>query len=220
MKQYCKFPVPRTIAFCALLFFAFGCGDKENPAVSSNWCEQAPRPEFKKLREVITNNTWFKVYAIDDNIYAISEPYNFQEVISYLVIGKQKALLFDTGMGLDSISLLVKTITTLPVVVLNSHTHYDHVGGNNEFENVIAMNTDFTKKNAKDGYDHNVVEQEVTREAFCMQHLPKADTAHYYIRPFKISRLVNDGDTINLGERILTVIGTPGHTLSKRHCAL
>jgi glyoxylase-like metal-dependent hydrolase (beta-lactamase superfamily II) len=212
MKYYQRLPFPKNIALCALLFFSFGCSDKNRTPVSSLWCEQPTRPALKKLREVKSKSDWFKVYAVGDGVYAIIEPYNYQEVISHLIIGKEKALLFDTGMGLDSISLIVKTLTALPVVVLNSHTHYDHIGGNNEFENVIAMNTDFTKKNATTGYDHNVVKQEVIPEAFCMRHLPKTDTTHYMIRPFKISRFVNDGDTINLGERILKVIAAPGHT--------
>jgi glyoxylase-like metal-dependent hydrolase (beta-lactamase superfamily II) len=176
-----------------------------------NWCDKELRPALKTLKEIKTNRDWFKVYFVGDSVYAIAEPYNYQEIISYLIVGKQKALLFDTGMGLDSISLLAKELTTLPITVLNSHTHYDHIGGNNEFENVIAMNTAFTKKNAANGYSHDIMKGEVTPEAFCIKHLPNADTARYAIKPFTISRFINDGDTINLGEKILTVIAAPGH---------
>src|SRR5256884_7528509 len=61
----------------------------------------------------------------------------------------KQAVLFDTGMGIGSISKVTNQLTAKPVVVLNSHTHNDHVGGNWEFTYVFAMDTDFTRKNAR-----------------------------------------------------------------------
>ena len=56
------------------------------------WLDQ-PRSCFKTLKKVEAKNTqnWFEVYEIDDGTYAIYEPGHFQEVISYLVIGEEKA---------------------------------------------------------------------------------------------------------------------------------
>ncbi|HLK30173.1 MAG TPA: MBL fold metallo-hydrolase [Puia sp.] len=181
------------------------------PSSTTNWCDKELRPELKALKEIKTDRDWFKVYLVGDSVYAIVEPYNFQEVISYLILGKEKALLFDTGMGLDSMSALVKELTTLPLTVLNSHTHFDHVGGNHEFDNILAMNTDFTRKNALQGYAHDIVKEEVQPDAFCLQRLPKRDTANYKIKPFAITRFINDGYEINLGDRTLKVIAAPGH---------
>jgi len=180
--------------------------------MSSSWCDKELRPELKKLKEIKTNREWFKVYDVGNHVYAIVEPYCYQEVISYLIVGNEKALLFDTGMGLDSISPLIKELTTLPITVLNSHTHFDHIGGNHEFDNILAMNTDYTRHSAANGWNHEVVKQEVTPEAFCSKYLPNVDTANYSIKPFKISKFINAGDTINLGGRKINVIGAPGHS--------
>jgi glyoxylase-like metal-dependent hydrolase (beta-lactamase superfamily II) len=57
-------------------------------------------------------------------------------VISYLVVGRDRALLFDTGMGMSDIHAIVSALTDRPVVVLNSHTHVDHVGGNLAFARI------------------------------------------------------------------------------------
>jgi len=177
-----------------------------------NWCSQQPRAQFSTLKQVNTSRPWFKVYNVGYNVYAISEPYNYQEVISYLILGKDFALLFDTGMGLDSISLTVKELTSLPVIVINSHTHYDHTGGNAEFSNILALNTPFTLHNAEYGWQHSTVKNEVTPGAICVDKLPNKDTTGYRIKPFIIHRFIKDGYIINLGGRRLEVVTTPGHT--------
>src|SRR5215471_16349231 len=61
-----------------------------------DWCNHQPREAFSKLPEIKIPGNWFKVYNVGDDVIAIVEPYNFEEVISYLVLGKEKALLFDT----------------------------------------------------------------------------------------------------------------------------
>lgn len=170
------------------------------------------RAQFATLKELSTQQDWFKVYEVGRNVYAIAEPYNFQEIISYLIIGKEKALLFDTGMGLSSIATVVKELTDLPVTVLNSHTHYDHMGGNYEFDQVLGMNHPYTQSRADNGMSHAIVQHEVTTEAICLDHLPYLDTANYHIKPFEISAFVEEGSIIDIGGRSLEVIAVPGHT--------
>ena len=180
-------------------------------AVTGNWCDRPLRPGLEKLKEIKTSRPWFKVYDVGRHTYAIDEPYNYEETIAYLILGKDKALLFDTGMGFDSISLVVKELTNLPVWVLNSHTHPDHIGGNCEFDHILAMNTAYTRIHAANGYRHDQVNAEVSPASFCLARLPGEDTAHYWIRPFKVSRFITDGYIIDLGARKLQVIATPGH---------
>ncbi len=192
-------------------FIIIGC-TPQSQVEEDNWCNQALRAQFSSLEEVKTNSNWFKVYVVGEGVFAIAEPYNFQEIISYLILGSERALLFDTGMGMSSIATLAKEITDLPITVLNSHTHYDHIGGNYEFDNVLAMNTDFTLDRAENGLPHEVMKQEVTSGAICLEGLPAFDTTSYHSRPFEIAALIADGSTIELGNRMLEVIAVPGHT--------
>jgi len=83
---------------------------------------------------------WFTIKKINKNVWGIAELKHFEEVISYLVIGKNKALLFDTGLGIKNIKKEVLKITNLPIIVINSHRHFDHIGGNKLFQNIL--NTD------------------------------------------------------------------------------
>ena len=184
-----------------------------NDITDSDWCNHPYRESLTKLPEIKVHSNWFRVYRVGKNVIAIVEPYNFEEVISYLILGKSKALLFDTGIGVDSISLVVKQLTKLPILVLNSHTHFDHIGGNYEFKNILALNTSYTLKHSKEGWDHDSIKDEVTKSSLCLQRLPGFDTSHYYIHPFKISQFVKDGDELELGERKLKIIAVPGHTM-------
>ncbi|PIV09417.1 hypothetical protein COS31_02425 [Candidatus Roizmanbacteria bacterium CG02_land_8_20_14_3_00_36_15] len=80
---------------------------------------------------------WFTKKQIKPNIWAIAEFEHSEEVISYLILGNNKALLFDTGLGIKNIKEVILNITSLPIVVLNSHSHFDHVGGNKLFEKIL-----------------------------------------------------------------------------------
>lgn len=194
-----------------ILVFA-GCRQKMDE--SKSWCSQPLRPALQALPEIPTQRPWFKVYSVGTGVYAIAEPYNFQEVISYLIIGSEKALLFDTGMGLDSISKVVKELTSLPVSVINSHTHYDHIGGNTEFEAILAVDTTYTKKYSMEGWSHEKVKHEVAEDAFCLEKLPNADTAGYSVKPYhdRIRRFIKAGEIIDLGNKRIEILAAPGHT--------
>lgn len=175
-----------------------------------DWCKPLPRPEYKQLERVPVSDPWFEVYRPAANVYAIYEPHQSEEVISYLIVGKEKALLFDTGMGISDIKKVTAELTRLPIIVLNSHTHDDHVGGNWEFDNIYAMDTDFTRKNAQGSRED--AQAEVAPDQICGT-LPKGfDPKTYSTRPWKITAYTHDGDKFNLGGRTIEVIATPGHT--------
>jgi glyoxylase-like metal-dependent hydrolase (beta-lactamase superfamily II) len=175
-----------------------------------DWCRPLPRPEYKTLARVPVSDPWFEVYKPATGVFAIYEPHQAEETIGYLIVGQKRALLFDTGMGISDIKQVTAELTKLPVVVLNSHTHDDHVGGNWEFDTVYGMNTDFTRKNAQGSRED--AQAEITPDQICGT-LPKGfDSKAYATRPWKISAYTHDGDRFDLGGRTLEVIATPGHT--------
>jgi glyoxylase-like metal-dependent hydrolase (beta-lactamase superfamily II) len=175
------------------------------------WCAQPRRSGHESFATLAVADPWFLAYAVAPGVVALYEPYNFQEVISYLVQGERQALLFDTGMGMGRLGAVVRALTDRPVSVLNSHTHHDHVGGNAEFATILGMDTDYTRQRAR-GIPHAEVAREVTPAALCAARLAAPfDTAAYRIHPFVITRTVRDGDVIDLGGRQLEVVHVPGH---------
>jgi len=174
------------------------------------WCRPLPRPEYRTLERVPISDPWYEVYKPAAGVFAIYEPHQSEETISYLILGDKRAMLFDTGMGISDLKKVTAELTKLPIIVLNSHTHDDHVGDNWEFETIYGMDTDFTRQNARGSRED--AQAEVTPDQICGA-LPKGfDAKTYVTRPWKITSYIHDGEKIDLGGRTLEVIATPGHT--------
>jgi len=175
-----------------------------------NWWDALPRPAWNAFPKVLESQGWFEVYEIRPGLFAIYEPGQFEEVISYLVTGTEKALLFDTGLGIGDMRSVVAELTELEPIVVNSHTHYDHVGGNHQFEAVYGTGTEYTMSNAK-GRRHEDV-AEFVGEGWIWKKTPEGfDRDRYESKPFAIAKTIVDGDEIDLGGRKLEVLLTPGH---------
>jgi glyoxylase-like metal-dependent hydrolase (beta-lactamase superfamily II) len=178
---------------------------------SSNWPQALPRLGNQKLRQLESVTPWFEIYQVSDGTWALLEPRHYEEVISYLILGDELAVLLDTGMGIENIQAEVEQLTDLPVTVVNSHSHYDHVGDNHRFAEVWAFDDDGEVAR---------IERGLTR-AECRRFLepgsyldlpPGFDPTAYEIRPSPVTRRLHHGEAIELGGRTLTVHHTPGHS--------
>jgi len=193
-----------------LMFLLALCFALPAAAEQPGWCRKLPRPAYARLQRVGIADNWFEIYKIRPGVFAIYEPHQFEEVISYLILGSNRALLFDTGMGIGNIKAVVAKLTVLPVIVLNSHTHNDHVGDNWRFHNIYGMDTAFTRNSARGSKD--AAQAELVPGSICGALPAGFDAKNYSTKPFHVSHWLHDGDTIALGGRTLKVIGTPGHT--------
>jgi glyoxylase-like metal-dependent hydrolase (beta-lactamase superfamily II) len=193
-----------------LVLLAVLCFTIAGGAQKPEWCRKLPRPAYATLERVKISDPWFEVYRIRPGVFAIYEPHQSEEIISYLILGRQKALLFDTGMGISNIRKVAEELTKLPVSVLNSHTHNDHVGDNWRFTDIYGMDTDFTRANARGSRED--AQAELAPGEVCGDLPPGFNAREYAIKPFHISHWLHDGDKIDLGGRTLQIVGTPGHT--------
>ena len=104
--------------------------------VAPDWCRALPRPEYKTLERIPVADSWFEVYRVAPGVLAIYEPHQWQETLDYLIEGKTSAVLLDTGMGIGNLKRLISRLTSLPIIVVNSHTHMDHTGNNWQFPTI------------------------------------------------------------------------------------
>ena len=193
-------------------FILSSCQHKPSPIESmADFCQKLPRAQYAKLKRIDYPSDWYELYAVAPGVTAIYEPFQWQEAISYLIEGDEKALLFDSGNGISDMAKVVKSLTNKPISVLNSHSHYDHVGGNYAFENIYGLNTQFTIDRQK-GHENARISIEASKQALC-KPLPKGVTEENHIgRAYQITQFINDGHIFDLGNRQLQVIHTPGHT--------
>jgi glyoxylase-like metal-dependent hydrolase (beta-lactamase superfamily II) len=194
------------LLFVLLAFF----GSQKSVSNKPEWCRNLPRPEYQKLERVSVPDPWFEVYRIRPGVFAIYEPHQSEEVISYLIVGQKRALLFDTGMGISNIKKVAEELTSLPLSVINSHTHNDHVGDNWRFSDIYGMDTAFTRENAKGSSAD--AQAELAPGEICGELPSGFDPKSYATRSFKITHWLHGGEKIDLGGRALEVIATPGHT--------
>ncbi len=197
------------VAFCALVVSS--CWIAPSRAELADFCDKLPRAAYAQYTESPASNDWFKVYEVADGVWAIYEPFQWQEVISYLIEGDERALLFDTGNGMGDIKAITDQLVDKPLLVLNSHTHFDHIGGNYQYPKILSLQSDFSVGNSKGRKDQDTA-SEVSDEALCHGLPDGLKPEDHRLRPYRISDWVASGDTIDLGGRTLEVIHLPGHT--------
>src|SRR5258708_34177570 len=113
-------------------------------------------------------------------------------------------------MGISDIRKVIEGLTSLPVSVMNSHTHNDHVSDNWRFSKIYGVDTAFTREHAKGTVA--VAQEEIVPGAICGELPAGFDPKTYSVKPFHITDWIHDGSKIDLGGRVLQVISTPGHT--------
>lgn len=166
-----------------------------------------------------------EITEIAPHTWCLSE---FRLVNAFLIEGEEKAALVDTGCGIGDLAGEVRALTDKPLIILLTHTHFDHDGGVFEFPGVPVYVNPLDGERAEE--DHKNMEKFMgttdynKMRSFYIQSrgpircpdldqeellklVPNHPTEGSY--PW---HPVNDGDVIDLGGRTIKAILTPGHT--------
>ena len=183
---------------------------------------------------------WFHVEDLGDGVTLIAEP---GHVNSFLVQGAERALLFDSGLGIAPISEIVRSLTDTPLLVVSSHDHVDHRGGNADLlahadelqllgigahpgavdpasEYHRAVDPAFLRSYAAamtDVYQDYLRFEALDEQSFFVlgslgRPRPMPDTSPWHVPEVRPTRALHDGERIDLGDRSLLVLHTPGHS--------
>lgn len=150
----------------------------------------------------------YTIHPIAPSVWHIADP---QGVFMTLIAGAEKALLFDTGYGLDQLDETVRQITPLPLTVVNSHGHLDHVLGNHLFPEAYIHPADLPvyRRHTSQAFKRRMTAMRKTHpELFAADFSPKAYLSRRTTRMLPAA----DGDVFDLGGIQLEVIHIPGHT--------
>jgi glyoxylase-like metal-dependent hydrolase (beta-lactamase superfamily II) len=205
------------IVLVALMFISVGitsCGGERSSELVQprEWWRIHPRPVYATLEKVGTYQGWFDVYKLAEGTYAIYEPNQFEEAISYLVLGAERGILVDAGTGIGDLKQVVQELTDLPVSLVLTHEHYDHVGGAFRFDVVSLADDSAAIEVLTRGRDNASLQRYVTDE-YLWKPLPQGfDPQTWTIPSVEPTELMNEGDIIQLGDREIEVLSTPGHS--------
>ena len=155
---------------------------------------------------------WFEIIKHKDYLYIIREKLNdvdprFKTIYTnlFLLLGSHSALMIDTGCGLFPLKPIVdELIGKRKLLVFNTHSHWDHVGGNAEFGEIYIHKKELSKARR-------------SRNLFLLKSSPKEIAKNYkeikyHLPPADIVNHLNDGDKFDLGDLSVEIIHTPGHS--------
>jgi glyoxylase-like metal-dependent hydrolase (beta-lactamase superfamily II) len=143
---------------------------------------------------------YWAVERLNAGTFAIGEPRYYQLNYAYLIVGEKEALLFDAGSGTRDIRAVVRGLTALPVTVIASHLHYDHLGGIAGFRSIAMIDLPETRADVRGG-------------VFVPGRYEFLGMIDGLALPrFRVSRWIRPGSWIDLGGRRVRLLSTPGHT--------
>jgi len=155
---------------------------------------------------------WYETHKISDDITLILETQHEAKWRCNIwhVRGRDRDLVIDTGLGLQSLSAEVAKISDRPVIGLCTHCHYDHSGGLYEFNDRLghaseaeAYATPTRKKIVADSF---FVDSMIYTSPY-----PGFEAKSWCIKAAPLTREVDDGDGSDLGDRVFQVLHLPGH---------
>ncbi len=163
------------------------------------------------MTEMILAADWYEMLRFGDDVTLIHEPWikPFYRCNIWHVRGRDRDLLFDSGLGHFSLRAHVPLVTERPLIAVASHTHFDHIGCHHEFPDRAVHSAEAEiladPKNAL-----TLADQYATDEMFIEK--PEGwHAAGYRIEPAP-ARSLQHGDIVDLGDRAFEVVHTPGHS--------
>jgi glyoxylase-like metal-dependent hydrolase (beta-lactamase superfamily II) len=162
---------------------------------------------------IATPETWYQTTRLEDGVTHIHEPFikAFYRCNIWHVRGRDRDMLVDSGMGVVSLREQVPKVAERPCVAVASHTHFDHIGCHHEFAERV-VHKDEAGLMANPTRAGTLADPYVTDDIFTVLPPAPYSSTEYNVTAAPATRLVGDGDVIDLGDRHFEVMHTPGHS--------
>ncbi|MGF1526197.1 MAG: MBL fold metallo-hydrolase [Candidatus Competibacterales bacterium] len=163
--------------------------------------------------EIKTPDAWYRVETKADGVSYIYEPHikPFYRCNIWHVRGRERDMLVDSGMGVVSLREQVPLVSERPLMAVASHTHFDHIGSHYEFPERVVHHDEAELLAAPTRFN-TLADPYVSDDIFTALPPAPYTSTTYAVKAAPATRLVADGDVIDLGDRHFQVIHTPGHS--------
>ena len=203
------------------------------PQDRAEWKPQAPtwtssQPARIAAMTLRIADRWFEWERLADGVTRIWEPHviRVMQCNIWHVRGRERDLLIDTGMGIGSLRNAAEDIFEKPLIAAATHTHLDHIGSLHEFRHRIvheaeagtltrpSENWSMLRADHPVGFIASLENAGYQVDSCFITALPHAqfDLREFSCPPAPATRLVREGDVIDLGDRVFEVMHLPGHS--------
>lgn len=160
----------------------------------------------------VAANEWYVYRSLGEGLSLIQEPWlrPFYRCNIWFLRGRDRDLLIDTGLGHFPLLDHIEALTERPILALATHGHFDHIGGHYEFPERAIHAAEGSLLTNPDPKETLVLD-------YCGPHMFERvpfgwDQASYRVRPAPATRILEDGDVVDLGDRAFEVLHVPGHS--------
>jgi glyoxylase-like metal-dependent hydrolase (beta-lactamase superfamily II) len=156
---------------------------------------------------------WFSVEAYKNDILLLRESHIDPVAVGdiWIVRGRDRDLVIDTGSGMVAPAPLVEAIAGKPVTAVALNDYYDHAGGWHSFSDRACHPHDALALEAFD-VEYSGVSDYLNDSTLWSLPSDGYRLEEYSLTPAEPTRLVSDGDTFELGNRSLQVMHVPGRS--------
>jgi glyoxylase-like metal-dependent hydrolase (beta-lactamase superfamily II) len=177
-------------------------------------------------------DSWYHATRIDERTTLIIEPHIhvLEQANMWLVEGRDRDMILDTGMGIVPLRPFLDTRRrdpAKPIICVSSHTHIDHIGAVHEFDTRLVHPLEAAEMAAPSGL-HSLFRRDMPATLLqtfldagyppigemlieALPH-PGYDPEGYRLHGAPATGLLNEGDTVDLGDILFEVWHLPGHS--------
>jgi glyoxylase-like metal-dependent hydrolase (beta-lactamase superfamily II) len=177
------------------------------------------------LRKVA--DQWYSLEKIDDALTLITEPHvtPWLRCNIWHLRGRDQDVVIDTGMGICSLRDAAKHLFGQRISAVATHVHLDHIGCHHEFDECLVHRAEADALRRADGY-FTLVEPGFDPHDYTLPAMgdkgfgpiisalpsPDYDLATWTLTAATVTRTLEEGDVIDLGNRHFEVLHLPGHS--------